>query len=35
LLPPQARFSNAAGMRRVVAFVPEGKPEVSVAVTIQ
>lgn len=31
----QARFSNAAGLRRVVAFLPEDKPEVSVAVTIQ
>ncbi|PSC73435.1 domain-containing 3 [Micractinium conductrix] len=35
LTSAQARFSNAAGMRRVVAFVPEGKPDVSVAVTIQ
>lgn len=31
----QARFSNAAGLRRVVAFAPEGNPAVSVAVTIQ
>lgn len=35
LTSQQARFSNAAGLRRVVAFVPPGKPEVSVAVTIQ
>jgi hypothetical protein len=31
----QARFSNAAGLRRVVAFVPEDKPDVSVAITVQ
>lgn len=31
----QARFSNAAGLRRVVAFFPEGKPDVSVAITVQ
>lgn len=31
----QARFSNAAGLRRVVAFVPPGNPQVSVAVTVQ
>lgn len=35
LTSQQARFSNAAGLRKVVAFLPEGKPEVSVAVTVQ
>ncbi|KAI7840488.1 hypothetical protein COHA_005789 [Chlorella ohadii] len=35
LTSQQARFSNAAGLRKVVAFVPPGKPEVSVAITIQ
>ncbi|PRW58834.1 psbP domain-containing chloroplastic [Chlorella sorokiniana] len=35
LTSQQSRFSNAAGLRRVVAFVPPGKPEVSVAITIQ
>ena len=35
LTSQQARFSNAAGLRRVVAFVPAGKPQVSVAVTVQ
>lgn len=31
----QARFSNAAGLRRVVAFTPEGNASVSVAITVQ
>lgn len=35
LTSTQARFSNAAGLRKVVAFLPEGRPGVSVAVTVQ
>jgi hypothetical protein len=35
LTTTQERFSNAAGLRKVVAFLPEGRSGVSVAVTIQ